>query len=258
MTLTKVRVRAQAFGGKIIGENVEQAPQLAILIDGHVVQDSLTIKNQASGTVLPAQQPGLTSPYPILVQAPAVPNFEPPDTYWLEPPAAGDSDCVVTIDVASPTEVEFRVTAFAPAPTVGSVKRIIVPGDPSNTSQLGVVVPVQGLYVPAFSVTRIASSDFVQIAATVAMLCGCPIGSPDGTLPPEKYWPATEFEVIASFLAEGAASLPPVSVKLSCGDPNAFGGSVELPRGAGWRAMLEALQPATLNTGSASTIVPAG
>ena len=120
-------------------------------------------------------------------------------------------------------------------------------------SQLGVVVPVHGLYVPAFTATRVSGSNQVNVQATVAMLCGCPIGCPGKTPPPELYWPAAEFNVFASFIPDDGSD--PVTAALTCNGTNQFAGTANLSSNTGWQGTLEAAQRGTSNSGWATTAV---
>jgi hypothetical protein len=246
---TPVRVRAQAHGGKYIGPAVATAPVLSVLVGGRPIIDSVTIPNGASGTVVP-QKGATSSPYTIVVEPPSVRSayYPTPGTYWLDPPADGEADVVVSLPLTASADVEFRVEAFAPQPVCNSVTMRLEPGG-SYTADPGVVVPVPGLYVPQFTVT--ADGGTVSVSAKVQMMCGCPITQQPASAPPsvEPYWPSNEFEVGATFTAESGEV---TGVTLACVGTDEFAATLTLAPGT-YAGLLSAVQPSTSNRGSASS-----
>jgi hypothetical protein len=262
--LTPVRVRAQAWGGKYIGPAVakQYRPILSILVDGKPIHDDVTIPNMASGKVVPPEPVSTTSeisPYKIhVVQPPMEPNPYYPTlgTYFLLPPSDALPDdlafVIVRLPLVAPTQVEFRVQAFAPQPGYHSKTVPLLPGG-QYTSQPGVIVPVTGLYVPLFTATQPDTSGVVNFDAKVQMMCGCPITKQPTDAPPsppaEPYWPSTEFEVVAYIQN---ASYPPIT--LTCVDTSQFQASAKLAPGS-YDVWLSANQPSTGNAGSALTTI---
>ena len=241
---TPVRVRAQANGGKYIGPAVATPPSLSVFVDGRMLIPDVTIPNLASGTVV-NEEDATSSPHTIVVQPPGAENV-PPGRYWLDPPADGQADIIVTLPLPEPAYVEFRVEAYAPQPVQSSVTELIEPGG-SYTANPGIVVPVPGLYVPQFTAT--CQNGTVTVQAKVQMMCGCPITLPPAPAKVEPYWPSYEFEVTASFVMLGAL---PVSVPMKCTGTDEFKASLTLSAGT-YNCLLSALQPSTKNSGSAST-----
>jgi hypothetical protein len=253
---TLVRVRAQAHGGKYIGPSVATAPILSVLAGGRPITGDVTIPNQSSGTVV-TQQGAVTSPYPIIVGPQSEPSqyYPMPGAYWLDPPAEGLADVIVPLPLAVPTAVEFRVKAFAPEPMYSSVTVMLLPGQ-SYLAGPGIVVPVKGLYTPAFTAQFDSSLGVVNVQATVQMMCGCPITQQPAAAKPavEPYWPSTEFDVAAIFVG-GAIPVPIFqTVPLTCTETNTYTASPKLDPGS-YTVWLNAFQPGTMNSGSATTTV---
>lgn len=253
-----VMVRAQAYGGKYIGPKVATAPKLSVLVNGQPLIPDVTIPNDNSGVVVQPQD-STSSQYPIVVQPQTVPSdwYPTPGTYWLDPPAAPDqyqAQVTVALPLSQPTPVQFQVTAYAPQPVVSSVTVTIDPGQ-TYTNQPGIVVPVYGLYIPAFAATAKGSGQ-VDVQATVQMMCGCPITQQPASGPPpsgvEPYWPSTEFAVTAVFLSP--LNPMPRFFSIPCTGENQFSRTVTVPPGS-YQVLLGADQPATNNSGAASTSV---
>jgi hypothetical protein len=253
MIPTKVRVRAQAHGGKYIGPAVAKPPVLSVFHDGRPIVSDMPMPNKQSGTVVDAYTPD-ASPFTIVVQPPQKPSpyYPAPGTYWLTPPASGTADVELSFNIDRPLLLEFRVTAYAPAPVHGTMMVTIVPG--FAYTEPGIVVPVSGLYVPSVSAQYGAASRTVHVAATVQMLCGCPITQQPATTPPttEPYWPSNEFVVNAAFY-DSSSGAPVATIPLACTGLNAFGGNLALAAGT-YGVWLSALQPATMNGGSGTAM----
>jgi hypothetical protein len=253
-----VMVRAQANGGKYIGPKVATAPKLSVLVNGQPLIQDVTIPNNNSGVVVQPQD-STSSPYPIVVQPQTVPSnwYPTPGTYWLDPPPSPDQDqaqVTVSLPLTAPTPVQFQVTAYAPHPVVSSVTVTIDPGQ-TYTNQPGIVVPVYGLYIPAFTATAKGGGQ-VDVQATVQMMCGCPITQQPASGPPpsgvEPYWPSTEFAVTAVFVSP--LNPIPYFFGIPCTGENQFSKTVSVPLGS-YQVFLVANQPATNNSGVASTSI---
>lgn len=240
----------QAHGGKYIGPAVATPPNLSVLIDGRPIITGLTVPNKTSGTVV-SQRSSASSPHAIVVQPPPVPSkyYPAPGTYWLDPPADGTADVIVSLPLTQPSQVEFRVEAFAPQPVVSSVTKLLQPGG-AYTGEPGIVVPIPGLYVPQFSVQY--SGGMMRIKAKVQMMCGCPITRQPASAPPtvEPYWPSNEFDVMTIVFPLATQKIP-TFVPLDCVATDEFAGNLMLPPGT-YACFLSAVQPATGNRGSAS------
>jgi len=91
-----------ANGGKFIGPAIPTPPILSVLVDGQPIVGPVTIPNGSSGTVV-TQKGDTSSPYPIVVQPPTVRSeyYPAPGTYWLDPPADGLADVVVSLPLTA-------------------------------------------------------------------------------------------------------------------------------------------------------------
>lgn len=245
MPPAQIRVRVQAVGGKILGP-AAKSPVLTVTANG---QSSIwKIPNGNSGTVVPEQSPE-TTPFPIVVQPDPIKSkwYPTPGTYWLEPPADGEADVVVSIPIESATDVQFRVEAFNPNPVYTSVTQTIEPG--ASLLDPGLTIPVPGLLVASFTATPMGPG-LTRLEATVQMMCGCPVTKiPTDAAPTvEPYWPSTEFEVTARVGSD-------VTTTLHCVDTNTFAAVVPLPAEP-CEVVLTAYQPSTGNTGGATLNLP--
>jgi hypothetical protein len=245
MTPAQVRVRVQAVGGKSLGPHAH-SPVLMVTANGET--SIWKIPNGSSGTVVP-QQSSDTTPFPIVVQPDPIKSkwYPKPGTYWLEPPADGESDVVVSIPLKTATEVQFRVEAFNPNPVYTTVTQKIEPGE--SLLEPGLTIPVPGLLVAEFTATPVGPG-LTMLEATVQMMCGCPVTKiPTDAAPSvEPYWPSTEFEVTARFASD-------VTATLHCVDTNTFAAVVARPAGP-CEVVLTAYQPSTRNTGGATLTLP--
>jgi hypothetical protein len=265
MPITKVRVRAQAHGGKYLGPAVASTPpELTVVIGGTPVGPPQTFPTASSGTVVSAYTIG-ASPHTIVVEPEPkkTPYYPTPGTYWLLAPDEGEADLIVSLDLAEPTAVEFRVKAFASddesQSVYSSVTMTLAPGVDYTHLQPGLVVPIHGLRVFALSAAYDSSKGVVNVLATVQMMCGCPITQQPRTTPVtasvEPYWPSNEFEVTAYFLRRAEIV---GSVGLSCTEVTSqFSGSTSLPAGT-YRVIVSAIQPGMMNAGSGTTNVSFG
>ena len=266
MTMTNVRVRAQAHGGKYLGPAVSKTPPvLTVLINGEQVGPTQTFPTLSSGEVVSQLEIG-TSPYVIVVQPETKKTsyYPKPGTYWLQAPSKeGDADLIVNLDLTAPTAVEFRVTAYASddtsEPRYGSITTTLIPGGDYTSLQPGLVVPVNGLRV--FGLTATAGSDnTVNVQVTVEMMCGCPITLQPRTTPvpagTEPYWPSTEFEVVAWLIplipfSPGGMAVLTASEEVA----SQFSGSTGPLLPGTYTVSLSAKQPGMMNTGAAITTV---
>lgn len=267
MKMTQVRVRAQAHGGKYLGPAVSKAPPiLTVLIDGKQVGPTFTFPTLSSGTVVRDYTIGV-SPHTIFVQPEVNPNqyYPSPGTYYLLAADEGEADLIVPLELAVPTAVEFRVTAFTSNnedhPVYGSSTMTVIPGGDYTQLQPGLVVPIYGLRVFDVFAAYDPKRHIVNVAAKVEMMCGCPISKQPRTTPvpagTEPYWPSSEFQITALFL-DPRWPFPPLfgSATLSASEETAslFSGTASLPSG-NYMVVVSATQPGFSNTGAAQAHV---
>jgi hypothetical protein len=263
----QVKVRVQARDGKILGPAV-QPPLLSVrdVVTGEMWITNEPMNNKSSGTVVPEDlfsvygevvsrnaivvQPSPINPPPTVHQP-----FPTPGPYWLKPPVgeeAGEGELIAHLPLTKPSLLEFRATAYAPDEVYASATMWVMPGM-QLLADPGLVLTIAGLYT---TVEASVVGSTVNVAATVTMMCGCPITVPPPHPPPPKtelYWPATEFEVWARIRVKGSND-EPVALLLSFESTNKFTGSLQRAP-ATYEVSVVAVQPKETNVGYASTTV---
>lgn len=247
---TPLTVRAQARGGKFLGDDVGGASV--------VVRDALTsevlatgITRGDSGTLGSAYQAGAS-------QQTIVTPGTPPAVAWL---TASSTTSGFTAELALERPTPIEVSVYGPLGGLQSARRAtavqsIVPGRP--LPEPGWVIELPGLMVqvlePPTHRQLAAPSGTVGLAANVTMMCGCPIenGEP---------WIPSDFEVVAEVRRAGWSETRRVPLTFSAEEaPSIFRGEVAVDAPGDYEVWITAVQKSTGNAGAGlvTFIVPSG
>lgn len=253
---TSVLVRVQARGGKFLGPDIGYSlVSVRDEVSGRLLAQGIAAGD--SGQLCDAYAPGASL---ATIVTPPQPPHTPRLIQWLSPtppvssmpqappatrsPTAG---LLATFDLAAPTPVRISATGLtdgAPNQHRTSARMWLWPGA-QLTAEPGLVLEMPGLAVDLLApAVGQAPTSPLTIQAWVTMMCGCKIS-------PTLSWLPGEFTVTASVvpLAGGA----PIETPLTFQTTSVFGATVDLPAPGEYRLIVRALQPATANSGSAST-----
>jgi hypothetical protein len=237
---TTVEVRAIAAGGKFLGNDIGGAEI--------TVHDAMTGERVASGRVRGGS--GVTSE--IMNQ---------PRDWGVPVPVDQSSVLSFTMDLVQPRLLD--ISAYGPLGSLQSARRATVqqwvaPGM-ELTGEQGVQVVIAGQLVEIVEPpthTQLAAPGPVALRANVAMMCGCPLTSPDGGQP--AVWPQGGFTVTALVYVladENPPRLQQVVPLAYAGAPSRFQAEWTMPEAGFYEIVVVARQNGTLNTGVDRTTV---
>ena len=237
---TTVEVRAIAAGGKFLGNDIGGAEI--------TVRDAATGEWIAGGRV--RGDSGVTGEI-----------MDQPRDWGTPVPVDQSSVFTLTLDLVQPRLLE--IAAYGPLGSLQSARRATVqqwvaPGmDLTGTQGVQIVIPGQLVeIVDPPTHTQLAAPGPVTLRANVAMMCGCPITSPDGGQ--TAYWPQGDFDVTALVYVLADENPPQLQqvVPLSyAGTPSQFTGSWTMPAVGFYEIVVVARQTGTANTGVDRTTV---
>lgn len=241
MQLTQILVRVQAKGGKFLGPDAGYAQvTLRNAATGAVLAEGLA--SGGSGTLAGSFSPAATR------QCIVTPMWGTQNVLWLsatpDQPTAG---LTATLELEAPTLVEFTAESLTDgAPNGHRVTQtmMVTPGA-DLSAEPGVVLVIPGLIVRVISAAVAADGASVTVTAWVSMMCGCKI---DPTLP----WLPSEFAVTAT-ITDASGKVVAEAAPLTLESMSTFVTSaIPLPGPGTYTVVVDAVQAAECNTGSAS------
>lgn len=243
---TSILVRVQARGGKFLANDIGAAEV--------TIRDAQTGVWLGGGLALGSSSGNLAASYAAnaslsTIVTPATAPNGVPTVQWLVPEAA-TSGLAIDLPITRPTLLE--ITAFGPLGGLQSAHRAtltqwIVPGQTLDQGP-GFVVELPGLLVQVMqpqthlTIPSTALPATVPLAASVAMMCGCPIA--DG-----EPWIPTDFSVTAAIGPVGQPATDTVVLAYT-GQTSLFVGSYRVTAAADYQAVITAVQASTSNTGT--------
>jgi hypothetical protein len=246
---TRVLVRVQAKGGKFIGpDGGYSLVTLRDAVSGELLAQKLA--TGGSGQLKPGFSREATRDA-IVTRSGGADSVQ-----WLSAtPGQPTAGLLATLDLHAPMLVEFSAAALTngvPNGHTATQRMWLTPGLHLD-QEPGVVLLMPGLSVRILAPdVASAPTSPLNVTAWVAMMCGCKI---DPALP----WLPDEFRVHARVRAVGGDFVSEAPLEYRATSTFATHLPIKLPPGAGnYELVVNAVQPAEGNVGSASTFFSVG